>query len=183
MEREKKKVNVHPSKHARSDPEAFWLRSVTAVTASVQPVSGRILYMLDPTSRIRFSSVFPKKAWIIFCKTGPGPIWMALSGLGRMHPVWKQACVKESSGPVSGRTQPARYRFPTFRLGCVLPQTARIILGKTSPGPIGLWPTVSRFWPNGSNPKASRSRRIIGPASLPSRQKLWTLSCDFVPDS
>ena len=183
MEREKKKVNVHPSKHARSDPEAFWLRSVTAVTASVQPVSGRIVYMLDPTSRIRFSSVFPKKAWIIFCKTGPGPIWMALSGLGRMHPVWKQACVKDHRGPVSGRTQPARYRFPTFRLGCVLPQTARIILCKTSPGSNWALADCVTFWPNGSNPKTSRCGRLIGPASLPSLQKLWTLSCDFVPDS
>ena len=28
----------------RSDPEAFWLRPVMAITASVQPESGRIVY-------------------------------------------------------------------------------------------------------------------------------------------
>ena len=39
-------------------------------------------YMHYPTSRIRFSSVFPKKAWIIVCKTDPDPIWMAWSGFG-----------------------------------------------------------------------------------------------------
>ena len=33
-------------------------------------------YVLDPTSRILFSSVFPKKAWAILCKTDPDPIWM-----------------------------------------------------------------------------------------------------------
>ena len=33
-----------PSKHAGSDPETFWLRPVMAITASVQPESGRIVY-------------------------------------------------------------------------------------------------------------------------------------------
>ena len=33
-----------PSKHAGSDPETFWLRPVMAITASVQPESGRIGY-------------------------------------------------------------------------------------------------------------------------------------------
>ena len=33
-----------PSKHAGSDPEAFWLRPVMAITASVQPESDRIGY-------------------------------------------------------------------------------------------------------------------------------------------
>ena len=88
-------------------------------------------YMPDPTSRIRFGSVFPKTAWIILCKPDPDPIWMAWSGFVQTHLVQQQAGVQESSGPVSGRTQPARYQFPTFRLGCILPQTARMILCKT----------------------------------------------------
>ena len=91
--------------------------------------------MPDPTSRIRVSSVFPKKAWIILCRTDPDPIWMAWSWFGQTHLVQKQAGEQES-GRVSGRTQPARYQFPTFRLGSVLPQPSRIILYKTSPGPI-----------------------------------------------
>ena len=89
-------------------------------------------YMPDSTSCIRFSSVFPKKEWIILCKTDPDLIWMAWSGSGQTHLVWKQAGVQESSGQVSGRTQPARYQFPTFRLGSFLPQTSQIIC-KTSP--------------------------------------------------
>ena len=53
-------------------------------------------YMPDLTSRIRFSSVFVKKAWIMLYKTDPDPIWMAWSGFGQTHLVWKQAGVQES---------------------------------------------------------------------------------------
>ena len=49
--------------------------------------------MPDLTSCIWFSSVFPKKAWIILCKTDLDPIWMAWSGFGQTHLVWKQASV------------------------------------------------------------------------------------------
>ena len=34
------RIVSHPSKHAGSDPEAFLLRPVMAITASVQPESG-----------------------------------------------------------------------------------------------------------------------------------------------
>ena len=111
-----------PSKHAWSDQEAFWLWPRMAITASVHPESGRVVYA-DPTSRIRFSSVFPKKAWIILCKTDLDPIRMAWSAFCQTHLVWKQAGVQESSGPDSSNTQ----QFPTFRLSSVLPQTSRII--------------------------------------------------------
>ena len=53
-----------------------------AITASVQPESDRIVYMPDPTSRVGFSSVFLKTAWIMLCKTDQDPIWMAWSGFG-----------------------------------------------------------------------------------------------------
>ena len=102
-------------------------------------------YMPDANSRFRFRSVFPKQARIILRKTDPDPLWMAWSAFGQMHLVRKQAGVQESSGPVSGRTQPARYRFPAFRLGSVLPETSRIILCKTSPDPVQFWLTVSGF--------------------------------------
>ena len=36
--------NKRHSQHAGSDPEAFWLRPVMAVTASVQPELGRVVY-------------------------------------------------------------------------------------------------------------------------------------------
>ena len=124
-----------------------------------------------PTSCIRFSSLFSKKARIILCKTDPDPIWMAWSGFGQTHLVWKQAHVQESSGPVSGRTQLARYQFPIFRLGSVLPQTSRIILCKISDLVLA---DCVRFWakrirsgskPNGSGPEASQCAKIIRSAS------------------
>ena len=111
----------------------------------LRPACSQNRYMPDPTSRIRFSSVCPKKAWIILRKIDLGPIWMVWSGFGQTQLVRKQAGEQESPGPVSGRTQPARYQFPTFRLGSILPQMFRIILCKTSPGPIWFWLIVSGF--------------------------------------
>ena len=61
----------------------------------------------------------------MLCKTDTDLIWIYWSGFGQTHLVWKQAGVQELSGPVSGRTQPARYQFSTFRLGSILPQTSR----------------------------------------------------------
>ena len=99
--------------------------------------------MPDLTSCIQSGSVFPKKAQIRLCKSDPDPSWMALSGFGQTHLVWKQARAQESSGPVSGRMQLACYQFPTLRLGCILPQAAQIILCKTSLDLIQFWPTRS----------------------------------------
>ena len=110
---------------------------------------------------ISSSAVFPQKAWTILHKT---LIWMAWSDLGQTHLVQKQASVQESSSPVSGRMQPAHYQFPTFRLSCVLPQMAQIILCKTRLDLIWFWLTV-RFWPNGSSPEAIWCASIIQPAS------------------
>ena len=99
------------------------------------------------------------------CKTDPDPIWVAWSGFGQTHLVWKQADVQESSGPVSGRTQPARYQFPTFRLSSVLPQTSRIILCKTSPDPISFWLIVSGFGQTDPVPKQAGVQESSGPVS------------------
>ena len=52
--------------------------------------------MPDPTSRIHFSSVFPKKSCIILCKTDPDPILVVWSGFGETHLVWKPASVLEA---------------------------------------------------------------------------------------
>ena len=49
--------------------------------------------MPDLTSRIRFGPVFPKTSRIIVCRTDPDSIWMAWSGFGQTHLVWKQAGV------------------------------------------------------------------------------------------
>ena len=45
------------------------------------------LFVPVPTSRIRFGSVFSKKAWIILRKTDPDPISMVWSGFSR-HVYW-----------------------------------------------------------------------------------------------
>ena len=127
----------HPSKHAGSDPEAFWLRPVMAVTASVQPVSGRIVYAVSDF-RHPFQLRFSKEGVDRIAQNRPGS---DLDGLVR---VWPNASGLEASrcagitGPgfCSGTMQPARYQFPTFRLGFVHPQTSRTILYKTGPDPI-----------------------------------------------
>ena len=106
---------------------------------------------------------FPKKARITLCKTDPDPIWMAWSGFSQTHLVRKQAGVQESSGPVSGRVQPASYQFSTFSLGSVLPHTSRIITitVQNRPGFYLVLADCVRFWPNRSGPEASRCARII----------------------
>ena len=55
----------------------------------------------------------------------------------------RNAGVQASSGPVSGRTQPACYHFPTFRLPFC--QTARITLCKTSQDLSEFWMIISSF--------------------------------------
>ena len=110
--------------------------------------------MPDPTSRIQFSSVFSKEGMdhIVQDRSGSDvdgvvSVWTNTSGpearrcAGTIWPGFWQ----DATGPVSGRTQPARYHFPTFRLGSVLPQTSRIILCKTSPDPVYFWLIVSDF--------------------------------------
>ena len=52
----------------------------------------------DPTSCIQFSSILPKKAPIILCKTGPDLIWKARSGFGQTDVVQKHTSVQASSG-------------------------------------------------------------------------------------
>ena len=123
-----------PSKHASLIQKHSGYGHLRPVCSQNRP--GSYIYMSDPTSCIRCSSVFPKKARIRLCKTDPDPIWMALSGFGQTHLVWKQAGVQESLGLVSGRMQPVHDQFPTFRLGSILPQTSWIILCKTSLDPI-----------------------------------------------
>ena len=123
--------------------------------------------MPDPTSHIRFGSVLPKKAWVIFEKpTRVRSGWLG-QDFGLTHLVRKQAGVR------SGITQHIPYQFPTFRL-CHLLQMARIILCKTSPDPVWIWLTVSRFgqlmdpvWKQAGVQKASGP--ILANASEPVR--------------
>ena len=84
-----------------------------------------------------------------------------LSGWPGQGLAWKQAGVQESSGQVSGRTQPARYFQTRFR-------SSTDILDNTVQNQSGCDLVLAdcvRFKPNGSGPEASRCARIIRPAS------------------
>ena len=115
--------------------------------------------MPDPTSSIRFSSVFPKKARIILVvQNRPGSY---LNGLVRvwLNSFWSRskAGVQESADPVSGRRQPALYQsvshFQTrFRSSTDVPDN----IMQNQPGSDLVLADCVRFWPNGSGPEASR---------------------------
>ena len=110
-----------------------------AITASAQPESGRIVHAGSHfPHQIRFR--FSKEDLDHIVQNRPGS---DLDGLVRVWPNVSGA--QESWGLVCGRTQPARYHFPTSRLGSLLPQAASIMLCKTRPDPIWLWLTVSGF--------------------------------------
>ena len=123
-----------------------------AVTASMQPESGRIVYVGSDFPH-PFQFCFSKKRMDHIAQNRPGS---DLNGLVR---VWPNASGLEASRcariirPGSGRTQPARYQFPTFRLGSVLPQTSRIILMQNQPGSDLVLADCVRFWPNRSGPE------------------------------
>ena len=132
-----------PSKHARSDPEAFWLRPVMA---SVQPELGRIVYA---------GSDFLHPFQLHFSKEGMDHIvqnWLR-SDLDGVVRFW----------PTAFGLLLAHYQFPTFRLGSsadVLENTVQ-----NQPGSNLVPADCVRFWPNGSGPEASPVCQIIQPAS------------------
>ena len=143
-----------PSKHARSDSEAFQLQPVMAITLDSQNWA---------------KSTFPHLIRSHSSKQGPDHIVQNQPGSNLDSLVWfrpntsgleASRCVR-ITGPCSGRVHLACYQFLTFRLICVLPQTALIILCKTRLDPVWFWLTV----PNGSSPEASQCARITRPAS------------------
>ena len=105
-------------------------------------------YKPDPISGIWFVSVFPKKAWTILCKKDPDPIWMAWTGFGQKKSGPEASWCARVVGPGFWQNVTRCCKFtssPTFRLGYLLTQMAWIVLCKTRPDPIWLWPTVSDF--------------------------------------
>ena len=100
---------------------------------------------------------FPKKAWLILCKTDAELIWMSWSGFGQTHLIWKQAGVQEPLVPNSGRTPLSDlvtffHRRPESH--CAKPAGSNLVLAD-----------CIRFWPNGSGPETNWPPTIIGPAS------------------
>ena len=96
-----------PSKHAGSDPEAFWLRPVMAITASVQPEMGRIVY-----AGSNFPHLFPFR----FCKDGMDHIVQNRPGsdVDGLVRVWPKTSGLEAS-------QCARIIWPGFWQGATVP--------------------------------------------------------------
>ena len=123
--------------------------------------------MPDPTSRIRFISVFSKKAWIILRKTDLGLIWMAWSGFGQTHLVWKQAVAgagnigpgfwQDATGPL-----PVSHFQTRFRSSTDVPDNT---VEQNQPGSDLVLAGCVRFWPNGSDLEASRCTRVFRPAA------------------
>ena len=86
-------------------PDPIWKHFSYGQLWPLQPVRHQNqagLRVPDLTSHIHFSSVFPKKAWIMLCKADAYPIWVAWSGFGQTH-------------AVSDRMQPAHYQFRNFQ--------------------------------------------------------------------
>ena len=115
--------------------------------AEVESNRGLFAYkpLPHPTSCIRFGSGSAKEGPDHTEKNLPG------SDLDDLVRFWPNGSGPEASRcariirPGSGRSQTARYQLPTLRLDCVLAQTARIILCKTSRDPIGFWLTTLEF--------------------------------------
>ena len=63
-------------------------------------------------------------------------VYKSGKGFGQTHLIRKQAGVQESSGPVSGRTRPARYQFPTFKSRLRFPIDGRDPAVQNQPDPI-----------------------------------------------
>ena len=85
-------IRCTPNKHAGSDPQAFWLRPVMAITASVQPESGRNVYAWFDFQH-PFQICFSKEVMdhIVLWQNRPGS---DLDGLVR---VWRNASGLEAS--------------------------------------------------------------------------------------
>ena len=90
-------------------------------------------YMPDPTFRIRFSSVFPKKAWIILCETDLGGlvrVWPNTSGLeaNRCAGIIAPCFWQDANGPLPVSHRQARLCSSTDVPGNIVPG-----LGRTDP--------------------------------------------------
>ena len=98
---------------------------------------------------------------------------MAWSGFGQTYLVWKRAGVQESHGPVSGRTQPARYQFPHFQTRFRSSTDIPDKIVQNQPGHDLVLADCARFWQkriqSGSKPMCkNRPARFCG-SMLPSR--------------
>ena len=110
--------HTQPHKHARFDLEAFWLRPVMAIMASMQPELCQIVYAWSD-----FPQPVAKKAQITLCKTDLDLIRMAWSGFGQTSCLEASQCAKITR-PGSAKMQPA----------CCLPLPDSVAFFNRQPG-------------------------------------------------
>ena len=127
------------------------------------------------TLSITSSSVpsFQRRPGMHCAKTGPYPIWMAYSGIFP-NPSGPEAsrCARTMGARfLAERNRPAT-SFPLSDWGCLLPQTARNVVCKTSPGLIWFWLIVSGFGRTDPVRKQDGVRESSG--SRLSDQRFWS---------
>ena len=151
-------THKQPSKHARSHREAFCLRSVMAITASVRPESGRILYADFPHP---FQFRFYKEGMGHAVQNRPG------SSLGGLIRVWLNSSGMKASW-CAGFNGPGNRPATSFPLSDSVPFfTTDVPNNSIQNQPVSdlVLAHCVRFWPNGSGPEESRCARIILPVS------------------
>ena len=81
-----------------SCPEASWCARITGPCFLQNATS--LLPVSHFQTQLHSSTV--QTAQILLCKTSPDAVgfWQAVSGFGQTDPIWKQASVQESSGPL-----------------------------------------------------------------------------------
>ena len=152
-------LRYYPSKHARSDPETFWLQPVMAITASMQLASGQIVYIgshfLHP-----FQLHFSKEGLDHIVQKWPG---FDLDGVVR---VWPNASGLEASW-CAGIIWPGFWQCTTGLLPVSHFQTwfhcSTDVPDKTvqnQPWSNLVLADCVMFWPNRSGPEQSRCARI-----------------------
>ena len=153
-----------PSKRAGSDPKALWLRPVMAVTASVQPESGRIVYA---------GCEFPRPFQVRFSKAGKDHIAQNRPGsdLDGLVRVWPNRSGQEASLCAriigSGFWQDATGPLPVSRFQTRFRSSRDVPDNIVQNQPVSgsVLADCVRFWPNRSGPEASRCARIMESAS------------------
>ena len=151
-----------PSKYAGSDPEAFWLWPVMAITASLQPESGRIVYA---------GSDFPDPLHFRFSEESMDRTVQnrSRSDLDGLAKVWLNSCgLKASwcSGTIwPGFRQDATGPLPVSHFQIRLHSFTNVPdnIVQNQPGSDLVLADCVRFWPNRSGPEASWCARIIWP--------------------
>ena len=121
--------------------------------------------MPDPTSRIRFSSVFSKEGMVHIVQNRPGS---DLDGLVRVWPNVSGLEASQCSGIIwPGFWQDATGPLPVSDFLTWLRSSTDVPdnIVQNQPGSDLVLADCVRFWPNGSGPEASRCATIIRPAS------------------